>query len=135
MTNLEIIRSDFEEFIRLDPSVPEGLRNSLRLTERVPAFVDNLAKEIAMVERRGIKLDRLKIKELVYSLSAFFVHNLRTKADQMHMSDLAKTAIRTKTEGDELIQKMDDQGNADLSEELGIVIQDKGNDGKRGPTS
>ncbi len=125
MTTIEIIREDFAEFIRVDPSVPEELRNSLRLTERVPKFVDNLAEQIHQIEARGIKLDRAKLKMMVYSLSGMFVHMLKTKANQMQMSEIAKSALKKDLEGDELTQKLDDQGNGDLTEELGIIITDK----------
>jgi hypothetical protein len=126
MTLRELIRADFDEFIRLDPSVPEALKNSLRLTERVPAFVDKLTNEVKNAERAGHRLDRLKIKEMVYSLTGLFVHLLKTKANEMEMSDMAKSAMKTSIEGDEIIKKFDDQGNADLSEELGVIITDKG---------
>lgn len=126
MTLQEIIRSDFEEFIRLDPTVPLALKNSLRLKERVPAFVDKLTGEIQASERAGIILDRHKIKRIVYSLSGMFVHLLKMKAHEMEMSDLARSAKKDSIEGDEIIKKFDDQGNADLSEELGIIITDKG---------
>ncbi len=126
MTLQEIIRSDFEEFIRLDPTVPLALKNSLRLTERVPAFVDKLTAELQGAERAGIILDRHKIKGIVYNLSGMFVHLLKTKAHEMEMSDLARSAKKDSIEGDEIIKKFDDQGNADLSEELGIIITDKG---------
>lgn len=132
MSFKEMIRADFEEFIRIDPSVPDGLRNSLRLTERVPAFIDKLAGEFMEAERAGIKFDRHKIKSTVYSLTATFVHLLKTKAQEMEMSDAAKSALKTEIEGDEIAKKFDDQGNADLSEELGIIITDKGvSDGRR----
>lgn len=122
MTIQEMVRADFEEFIRLDPAVPPELKTSLRLKERVPDFMDRLAKEIAQVEAGGIKLDRHKIKQLVYNLSAFFVHCMKVQADQMYMSDIAKTAVKKHSQE---LEKFDKDGNADLTEEFGIIIKDK----------
>jgi len=128
MSYREIVRSDFEEFIRLDPMVPEDLKTSLRLTERVPQFIDNLAAALIEVDRRGkVKLSRMKIKNIVFEQTAFFVHLLKTKADEMAMSDAAKSLQKSKIEGDPILQKFDAHGNADLTEELGIVIKDGGN--------
>lgn len=125
MSMKDMVRADFEEFIRLDPLVPEGLRGSLRLRERVPQFVDNLARELSEAEAQGITFDRYKIKEIVYSLSKLFVGLLKTRADEMEMSDIAKTAARRALEGDPIKQKFDKDGNADLSDEFGIIIKDK----------
>lgn len=126
MSVQEYVRDDFEEFIRLDPSVPKELRDSLRLKERTPKFLDNLTDEIIKCELAGIKLDRMKIKQMVYSLAAFFVRALKTQAEEMAMSDLARSARKAELEGDPVANKLDDHGNGDLTEELGIKIVDKG---------
>lgn len=126
MSILNIIRADFEEFILLDPSVPDDLRKSLKVKERMPVFIDRLAAEIKQVESKGIALDRIKIKEIVYSLTGMFVHMLKTRAHEMQMSDAARSVARKEFEGDELTNKLDKEGNADLSEELGVIITDKG---------
>lgn len=128
MTLKEMIRSDFEEFIRLDPSVPEGLKNSLRLKERSPVFLNNLVVEIENCDRMGIQIDRMKIKGIVYDMAKTFVGLLKVKADEMHMSDLAKSVRKAELEGDELVQKLDNDGNADLTEELGVIITGKDED-------
>jgi hypothetical protein len=125
MSIREIVRADFEEFIRIDPSVPNGLRSSLKLKERVPSFVDRIAAEIIQVEVSGVKFTREDIKMMVYDLSRIFVHLLKTKAHEAEMSDLARAAMKNQIEGDEIIQKLDKDGNADLTDELGVIIKDK----------
>ncbi len=124
MSLRDIVRNDFEEFIRLDPSVPEELRNSLRVTERIPKAVDNLAKQLEEAEKHGIIFTREKLKDTVYSMTAQFVHYLKVLANESIMSEAAKTTQIKEIEGDEISKKFDDQGNADLSEELGVIITD-----------
>lgn len=125
MTLREAVIADFREFIRISPKVPDGLRGSLRMNERIPKFLDNLVGEISNVEQKGIILDRTKIKEIVYNMTELFVLLMKKKAEEMHMSDLAKAALKQELEGDEIAQKLDAEGNADLSDEMGIIIKDR----------
>lgn len=127
MTLREIVRTDFAEYIKVDPNVPEDLRRSLKTHERVPAFVDRLAMELKQVEDQGIKLDRLKIKMVVYDLTAVFVSLLKHRANEMEMSDIAKThARRVIQDQEEILDRFDKNGNADFTEEYGFKITDKG---------
>ncbi len=120
----ELVRQDFEEFIRIDPSVPEELRRSLRLKERVPQAVDNLAEQLALAEKQGIIFTREKIKSTVYSMTAQFVHLLKTTVHEQMMSANAKTVLKNEIEGDPILSKFDKDGNADLSDEFGVIISE-----------
>jgi hypothetical protein len=124
-----MVRSDFKEFIETDVSVPSDLRAALKSNERVPLFMDKLSDEIrkadAVIRRRGGTMDRVKIKMLVFELTKQFVHFVKIKCEEHHMSDLAQKAIKTEVEGDELTKKLDDNGNADFTEELGVQIVDR----------
>lgn len=123
----QIVNEDFQEFILMDPSVPNDLRDSLRVKERSPLFINNLVGQIHEVIRvkPHIKLDRMKIKNLVYDMTKMFVHLLKVKADEMIASEAEKSRIKASIEGDEISQMLDDHGNADLTEQLGVIIKDK----------
>ncbi len=121
----DIVIADLQEFILIDPFVPAELRTSLKIKERVPAFVDRLVAEITAVERQGIIIDRQKIKGMVYDCTKMFVHMLKIQVDQAQMSDIARSQEILKAEGDPILKKFDDNGNADLTEEFGIKITDK----------
>jgi len=126
MTLRDMVRADFAEFVKVDPAVPEDLRRALRTNERVPGFIDRLAQELQQVEDNGIKLDRLKIKMVVYELTATFVGLLKHRANEMEMSDIAKShARRVIQEQEEILNKFDKDGNADFTEEYGFKITDK----------
>ncbi len=124
-----MVRKDFKEFIETDPSVPSELRRALKLNERTPKFVDNLCRELAIAEGRGIKMDRIKIKTTVHDLGAWFVGLMKTKANEQALSDLKRSAIKketSKSEEMELYDELaDEAGNADLSDEIGVEITDK----------
>lgn len=130
MTIQEMVRADFKEFIDMDPTIPRELKQALKHNERVPLFFDNLSHEIRKAETvlilRGQKLDRMKIKMMVQSLAAYFVMNVKALAEQQMMSDAEKTRIKEQAEGTELEKKFDNEGNADLTEEFGLRIVDRG---------
>jgi hypothetical protein len=122
----ELVRADYKEFIETDLSVPSDLRTALKSNERVPLFIDRVSEEIRKAEsvllRRGKKMDRVKIKLLVHEMTKIFIHLVKTRANENYMSEASKQVLKTKLEGDELIQKLDEHGNADFSEELGVII-------------
>ena len=73
---------------------PNELIRSLKHHERVPVFVDNLSKQLQMIERRKkISLDRIKVKDIVYDMTKNFLTLLNRRADEMAMSDLEKRRL------------------------------------------
>jgi hypothetical protein len=85
----------YQETIRL-ADIPSDLRTSLKAHERVPKFIDNLAKEMRSIPN----LDSVTIKMMVHDLTHLFITSVRTKADEMRMSDLER--IRRQKEKDDL---------------------------------
>lgn len=89
-----LIRKDYQECVAL-MEMPADLRQALRAHERVPAFLDNLERELSAA-KVGRMLSRVKIKETVYSLTEFFVNTVRRHGDEKIMSEVAKAAIKAK---------------------------------------
>lgn len=121
----EMVLEDFREAVRL-AKCSEELKRSMKTQERVPLFINNLTAQIKHAERvlfrRGKRLDRLKIKMLVQSMTSIFLNNIECKAHEMQMSDAAKTVIKEKQD---LLNKFDSDGNIDLTEEMGVKIVDR----------
>ena len=122
-----MVLADYAEFIRMDPSVPNELRDSLRVHERTPIFIERIVGQIKEIERLKphIKLDRMKIKKLVYDMTQLYIALVKKQVDEMRMSDLAKEQYKKDVEGPKDLQKFDKDGNADFTEEYGFVITDK----------
>lgn len=95
-----ICRNDFQEYVAL-ADINADLKRALKSHERVPAFVDNLAKELYHLP---FDVSRETIKKLVYDMSDLFIKLLVRKADEGLMSDIAKTQIQKEAD---TIKKMD----------------------------
>lgn len=121
----ELVRADFEEFLRISKDVPQELKDSMKLKERVPRFVDHLAAELKACEDAGLTITRQKIKDVTYDMAAFFIHMVKTQAQEMLLTDAAKKAKAEAAAGDPILKKFDEHGNADLTEEFGVKIVDK----------
>ncbi len=95
MSLKDLIRSDYKEYIAMfGHQFPTELIRSLKHHERVPVFVDNLSKQLQLIERRKkIRLDRVKVKDIVYDMTKNFLTLLNRRADEMAMSDLEKRRL------------------------------------------
>lgn len=88
----KMIELDYQEAVTLLPDIPSELRRALKANERVPLFFRNLEQQLKICQG----LTRENIKSLVYEMTKFFAHNLRRMADEMHMSDIVKSAEKAK---------------------------------------
>lgn len=95
MSLVGMIRSDYQEFISMHShEYPKELIQSLKSTERAPLFLNSLAKEISIMEmRQGLKMDRMKIKTIVYDMTKTFLALLKRKADEASMSEMEKIRL------------------------------------------
>lgn len=78
--------------------MPDDLRASLKAHERVPLFIDNLAREILKVERsdhrfKGKPLTRDEIMGIVSDFTKTFIDSVKRQRDEAIMSEAAKKAI------------------------------------------
>lgn len=123
MTVREMVLSDYRERVSLNPNIPGELRSALKTHERVPVFVDNLCKEIAKFDRlpKKIKIDRMKLKKLVYDMTDMFCLAVKSEADNRYKSDIEKAIMRRDSEER---FKLDNEGNG-IVEELGVEVKDR----------
>lgn len=78
--------------------MPDDLRASLKAHERVPAFIDNLARQIHLIEKndhrfKGKPLTRDEIMTIVSDFTDVFIQNVKRKRDEEIMSEAAKKAL------------------------------------------
>jgi hypothetical protein len=86
-----LVKTDYQEAVRMLPSVDAELKRSLKSHERVPKFLENLSREISRLPNH-LRPDRARIKKIVYDMTELFVHNVKRQADEMAMSDARKQA-------------------------------------------
>lgn len=111
---ISVARRDYKEYLELHKAdLPDGLLSALKTHERVPLFIDNLAKELQEVQARGLSVDRVTIKNAVYDLTATFIETVKAQAETRQLSELEK--IRRKE-----AQKTLDEKISDISNELDV---------------
>ncbi len=119
MSLKSMIFSDYQERLSLSPDIPSGLRDALKNHERVPLFVDNLVKELNLIPASR-KLDRIKIKNLVYQMTDLFINNAKQAAEDKYKSEIEKHRLQAL--GADPFE-LDKQGNGSV-EDLGVKISD-----------
>ena len=94
------VRADYQEYVSLNAhKYPSEMIRSLKHNERVPGFIDNLCKEMKALDNETIVLKKQRlftrenIKTCVYSLTEWFLVNLKRHADEKNLSDLEKSRI------------------------------------------
>lgn len=91
----DYVIKDYQEYVSLHGSkYPDELIRGLKHHERVPAFINNLIKELHTMEhRQRIKLSRRKIKEIVYDVTRTFLILVKRRADEMAMSHAERARL------------------------------------------
>lgn len=115
----QMIISDYQERVMTNPSIPSELKVSLKSHERVPVFVDNLVGEINRFPSK-IKIDRVKLKSLVYDMTDVFVLGVKATAEDRYKSDLDKMIAKEKAKEQ---FELDNQGNG-VVKDLGVEVKD-----------
>lgn len=90
-----LVRTTYAEAVRLHPTASADLKQALKTNERVPLFIDNLAKQIGMIADKRASVGRnppnLKhIKEIVYDMVNVMIVSLEREAAERRESDASK---------------------------------------------
>lgn len=91
----DLIRKAYRDYIETEYSVPTELRLSLRTHERVPVFVDNMARELS---RPGLNLKRETLIMCVRDMTRFFIENVKRAAEERTLSPLAKSLLKKRVD-------------------------------------
>jgi hypothetical protein len=81
--------ADYQEYIKL-ADLPTELKRALKTEERVPVFIDNLARQIHQLP---VHVSRTRIKECVYDMTKIFISCVQKRAEFRTMSDLEKRKL------------------------------------------
>lgn len=128
----QMIICDYQERVAMKSGIDSELRRALKTHERVPVFLDNLVKQIQDIPRarktKGLigtwTMDRMKLKNLVYEMTDFFIKNVETLHDERSKSEIARQMIKDKS-SNEFDGLLDNQGNGEVKD-LGVtVVEDR----------
>lgn len=98
----DIIRKAYQAQIREGGYNSELIR-ALRVHERVPVFIDNMAKEFST--QKGMKFNRDQIEFAAREMTKVFVIMVERQAEERLMSPLAKAMRKAKVDAEETFRK------------------------------
>ncbi len=97
----EFCRKTYRDYIQRAP-IPTELKRSLRTHERVPAFIDNLAKELLKVNS---KVKRENLVTAVESMTGLFINAVHRQAEEKAMSPIKKMMLKQDADRKKKFQK------------------------------
>jgi len=103
----KLILSTYQTTVALS-TMPDELKASLKTNERVPRFIAKLKQEIESLPPNLVT--ELTIVNLTTDLTHLFLHNVKTAADQMAMSDVEKRRLEHEHERAAILNKAADTG-------------------------
>ena len=100
MHYLNLVRKTYQEAIALK-QMPSDLRSALKSQERMPKFLENLAKELETVQAGRIKKGKTPyqektIKDTIYDFVDMFIITVETEANNRMKTDLQKMIDKQK---------------------------------------
>lgn len=102
MTILELCRRTYRDAIEA-MELNGDLKRALKTHERVPAFIDNLAKEFTSA--KGLKIKRDEVEKAVVDLTRWFVSAVTRHAEEKAMSQIARSMIKAQEKAKEDFKK------------------------------
>lgn len=101
----------YQQVISNAPNIPTELKKALKASERVPSFIDNLAKEFSHVGFKNISNN--KLKDYATEMIMLFINLIRVKNEERIMSEAQRFKIKQQISDKAIIDKSADTGIID----------------------
>lgn len=123
------VRTTYAEAVRLHPTASSDLKRALKYNERVPSFIDNLAREFDKIAGKRIRLrqkmpDTKHLKEIVYDMVNVFIGTIEIETKKRYETDLEKAATKAKAAEAEALEKASEGVMTNEFEEMGLKTID-----------
>lgn len=109
----------YQEYVRTTP-MNEDLRRALKSHERVPVFINNMARELAQS-----KAKKETVEQAVRDMTKYFISQVEAQAKFRAMSDLAKMTLQAdqakKEKLNEHVDDLEKKGADYVLEKEGIL--------------
>ncbi len=114
----KLCRKTYQDFIERQPILTE-LKRSLRVHERVPVFVDNMAAEIHKLQ---FEVKRETVIKMIEDMTRYFIMAVEQTSKERVMSQVERMRIKTEASTKAIMDKA-----ADAFNNLGVenVTKDK----------
>lgn len=107
----EFIVKEYQACVRNSPAVPPELKEALRVNERVPGFIDNLAREFSNPFFKNYTNNALRV--IIQDATQMFLNLLNQKAYEKSLSESAVLQIKRDMADKQIIEKACDTGVID----------------------
>ena len=114
----QFVRETYQDVVK-QAQIPDELKNALKAHERIPVFVDNMAREIKALP---YTVDKEVIRMAVRDLTLWFMQAATRQANERIMSDLEKWSLKQKEQDKAELRAAAD---ALIAGENEIVTRDK----------
>lgn len=120
MSLRQIIEETYKQTVQ-QAEIPSDLRDALKANERVPQFLRNLERELAVMP------SKLQTREQAVfatrELTLFFIRNVQRRANEMMLSDAEKMRIKTEHHNAQVLDRAATTGIID--EEVISVLNEE----------
>jgi hypothetical protein len=107
----ELVIHEYQSTVRNHPNIPRELKDALKVNERLPAFMDNLCRELSHPAFKNHSNNQLR--EVISETTNFFISLVKKKAEEQMMSEIAKMTIKQEIKDKEIINRAVDTGIID----------------------
>ena len=121
MSLRDLVVKEYQQTITNSLEIPRELKDALKVHERMPAFMDNLCKELS--NPLFAKYSNNQLRGIVNDATMFFISLVKQKANEQMLSDLAKEKMLQEQRDKAIINKAADTGIVD--EEVMDVLNRK----------
>ena len=121
MSLRDLVVKEYQQTITNSLEIPRELKDALKVHERMPAFMDNLCKELS--NPLFAKYSNNQLRGIVNDATMFFISLVKQKANEQMLSDLAKEKMLQEQRDKAIINKAADTGIVD--EEVFDVLKRK----------
>lgn len=107
----ELVIKEYQATVTNSPSIPTELKKALAVNERVPAFLDNICRELSVPAFKNHSNNELR--KIIHDSTVFFISLVQQKAHEQMMSEIAKMTIKQDIKDKEIINRAADTGVID----------------------
>jgi GrpB-like predicted nucleotidyltransferase (UPF0157 family) len=106
MSVQKLCRETYKEFVDHHPTIPNEFKRFLRTHERVPQFIDNLAKEI---QKLKTNVKRETVVAMVRDTSEMFIRAALQQAEERALSPIKRLQMKQKQDDAETFRRQAEQ--------------------------
>lgn len=107
----ELVIDEYQRTVTNHPNIPKELKKALRVYERVPAFLDNMCRELSVPAFKNHSNNQLR--QIVSDATMFFISLMQRRSEEKMFSEAEKNRLRQIEVDKAILNKAADSGIID----------------------